>query len=91
MVAPVDGSKRDEMETAMRRLLEQGGLAQPDEIHPHEDGGIVCLWHEQKLAVIVDPDPPEDGAEDRLPGLKRLPYNRSSGAIAQLGERLPCK
>lgn len=52
---------RLEMELAMRDLLERGELAQPDEILPHEDGGIVCIWHEQKLAVIVDPDDPEDG------------------------------
>jgi hypothetical protein len=57
----MEGADRQAMETAMRRLLEQGGLAQPDEIEPHPDGGIICLWHEQKLAVIVDPDPPEAG------------------------------
>jgi hypothetical protein len=22
----------------------------------HENGGIVCLWHEQKVAIVVDPD-----------------------------------
>lgn len=43
----------------MRALLEEGGLPQPDEILPHEGGGIVCLWHEQNLAVVVDPDPDE--------------------------------
>ena len=62
----MEDPSRDEMEAAMRRLLDEGGLAQPDEIRPHPDGGIVCLWHEQKLAVIVDPDPPE-GAEDSFP------------------------
>jgi hypothetical protein len=60
-----DGT-RDEMETAMRRLLEDGDLQQPDEILPHPDGGIVCLWHEQQLAVIVDPDPPP-GSENAYP------------------------
>ena len=72
----------------MRRLLDEGGLAQPDEIRPHPDGGIVCLWHERKLAVIVDPDPPE-AAEDSFRCEKRA-YNRSVGAIAQLGERRVC-
>ncbi len=50
----------------MRRLLEDGDLQQPDEILPHPDGGIVCLWHEEQLAVIVDPDPPP-GFEDAFP------------------------
>jgi hypothetical protein len=40
----------------MRRLLTEASLPQPDEVHPHEDGGIVCLWYEPKLAVIIDPD-----------------------------------
>ena len=48
--------EREEMEAAMRQMLERGGLAQPDLVLPHEDGGIVCLWHEQRLAVVVDPD-----------------------------------
>jgi hypothetical protein len=44
------------MEASMRRLLSEHDLPQPDEICPHEDGGVVCLWHEQKVAVIIDPD-----------------------------------
>ena len=63
----MEGSNREQLEAAMRRLLEQGGLAQPDEIQPHPDGGIICLWHEQKLAMIVDPDPPGDGTEHAFP------------------------
>ena len=75
----------------MRRLLERGDLPQPDEILPHQDGGIVCLWHEQKLAVIVDPDPPEAGS--RAPSRSReadAPTIERPGAIAQLGERRVC-
>ena len=60
-------SQREEMEAAMRQLLERGGLAQPDLVLPHEDGGIVCLWHEQMLAVVVDPDEFEPGAERDFP------------------------
>ena len=51
----------------MRDLLERGGLAQPDLVLPHEDGGIVCLWEEEKLAVIVDPDELEPEGETEFP------------------------
>jgi hypothetical protein len=52
---------RDGLEAALRTLLSDAELPEPDEILPHESGGIVCLWHEQKVAIIVDPD------EDELP------------------------
>ena len=55
---------RLEMEIAMRDLLERGDLPQPDEILPHESGGIVCLWHEQQVAIVVDPD---DAPIDDIP------------------------
>jgi hypothetical protein len=45
---------RDEAERAMRRLLREHDLPEPDEILDHEDGGIVCLWHESKVVVVVD-------------------------------------
>jgi hypothetical protein len=45
---------RDEAERAMRCLLREHELPAPDEILDHEDGGIVCLWHEPKLAIVVD-------------------------------------
>ena len=57
-----DEPDRLEMEVAMRDLLERGDLPQPDEVLPHESGGIVCLWHEQKVAIVVDPDDPEGEA-----------------------------
>lgn len=54
MSTPFPG--RDEAQAATRRLLSEASLPQqPDEVLPHEDGGIVCLWHEQKVAVIIDP------------------------------------
>ena len=48
---------RDEAERAMRVLLREHDLPEPDEILDHEDGGIVCLWHEPKVAVVVDFEP----------------------------------
>ena len=45
---------RDEAERAMRRLLREHELPEPDEILDHEDGGIVCLWHGPKVALVVD-------------------------------------
>jgi hypothetical protein len=47
------------MEALMRRMLSEHDLPQPDEICPHEDGGLLCLWHEQKVAVVIDPE--DDG------------------------------
>jgi hypothetical protein len=49
-------SERDAMETAFRRLLTDGDIRQPDDIRPHEDGGIICFWHAEQLAVVIDPD-----------------------------------
>jgi hypothetical protein len=45
---------RDEAERAMRRLLREHDLPEPDEILDHEEGGIVCLWHEPKVAIVVE-------------------------------------
>jgi hypothetical protein len=45
---------RDEAERAMRTLLREHELPEPDEILDHEDGGIVCLWHGPKVAIVVD-------------------------------------
>jgi hypothetical protein len=47
---------RAEMEAAMRDLLASADLPEPDEILPHDGGGIVCLWHSQRIAIVVDPD-----------------------------------
>jgi hypothetical protein len=48
---------REAAERAMRRLLREHDLPEPDEILDHEDGGIVCLWHEPKVAIVVDLEP----------------------------------
>ena len=47
---------RADIEAAMRTLLSDNELPEPDEILPHEGGGIVCLWHQQRVAIVVDPD-----------------------------------
>jgi hypothetical protein len=49
-----DQPTRADAERAMRRLIEDHDLPEPDEIRDHEDGGIVCLWHGPKVAVVVD-------------------------------------
>jgi hypothetical protein len=48
---------RDEAERAMRRLLREHDVPEPDEVLDHEEGGIVCLWHEPKVAIVVDLEP----------------------------------
>ncbi len=53
----VQDEGRDAAERAMRRLLQEHDLPEPDEILDHEDGGIVCLWHEPKVAIVVDLEP----------------------------------
>ena len=52
-----DEPTREQAERAMRELLADHDLPEPDEILDHEDGGIVCLWHEPKVAVVVDLEP----------------------------------
>jgi hypothetical protein len=52
-----DGAGRDETERAMRRLLREHDLPEPDEILDHDDGGIVCLWHGPKVAIVVERGP----------------------------------
>ena len=52
-----DEPTREQAERAMRQLLADHDLPEPDEILDHEDGGIVCLWHEPKVAVVVDLEP----------------------------------
>jgi hypothetical protein len=44
---------REDAERRIRELLRENDLPQPDEIVPHEDG-ILCLWHEQKVAVVIE-------------------------------------
>ena len=53
---PATRPTRNDAEAAMRRLLRENSLPEPDEVLPHEDGGILCLWHEPKVAVVIDLD-----------------------------------
>jgi hypothetical protein len=53
---PAGPPTRKNAESAMRRLLSENSLPQPDEVLAHEDGGILCLWHEAKVAVVIDLD-----------------------------------
>ena len=50
----------DRFETAERdfmRIAERAGLPAPDEVNYREDDGEVeLIWHDQKLAVIVELD-----------------------------------
>ena len=48
---------RADAEQAFRELLRNAELTEPDEILPHEDG-ILCLWHAQKVAVVIDLEDP---------------------------------
>lgn len=52
-------------------LAEQAGLPEPDEVNYREDEEeIEFIWHEQKLAVIVELDEfPEGTAGDPLPDI----------------------
>jgi hypothetical protein len=55
-------------ERALRELLPDAGLPQPDEVEYREES-VVFLWHETKLAVIVDLDGTGDGDRAKaLPG-----------------------
>jgi hypothetical protein len=48
-------SQHQEAERAMRELLEGEGLPQPDEVE-YRAMSILLLWHEKKLAVVIDLD-----------------------------------
>lgn len=50
---------RGEAERDVRRLLESQGLPAPDEVE-HRESEIVLLWHESKLALVIDLDEPPD-------------------------------
>ena len=50
-------SSTTELEGALRRLCTESGLPEPDEIAHREDGSILALWHDRKVAVVVEPEP----------------------------------
>jgi hypothetical protein len=45
--------EHDAAERAFRELLPEAGLPQPDEVE-YRDESVVFLWHETKLAVVVE-------------------------------------
>lgn len=49
-----------EAETKVRELLETEGLPEPDEVE-YDSTCIRLLWHQSKLALIVDIDPLPEG------------------------------
>jgi hypothetical protein len=53
-------SEHEAAEGAMRELLSESGLPPPDEVE-YRDRSIVLLWHEMKLAVVVELDDPPAG------------------------------
>ncbi|MDT7561329.1 MAG: hypothetical protein QOI68_5811 [Pseudonocardiales bacterium] len=59
-------SEHEAAETAMRDLLSEGGLPAPDEVE-YRERSIVLLWHETKLAVVVDLDDPPAGESGPAP------------------------
>jgi hypothetical protein len=48
-------ARRLKVEQAVRQLLEREQLPEPDDVE-HRETSIVLLWHEQRLAVVVDLD-----------------------------------
>ena len=56
-------SEHEAAERAMRELLETEGLPQPDEVD-YRETSILLLWHETKLAVVIDL---EEGPEMQPP------------------------
>ena len=42
----------------LRQHLHDNQLREPDELRPHEDGSVVCVWHERSVALIVDLEDP---------------------------------
>jgi hypothetical protein len=46
----------------MRELIDRAGLPDPDEVsYEFEPDEVVLVWWEQKLAVVIELDEPEEG------------------------------
>jgi hypothetical protein len=50
-------------ERDMRELLADAGLPEPDEVS-YDEASVVFLWHDRKLAVVVDLDLDAAGGDD---------------------------
>jgi hypothetical protein len=40
----------------LQRLLASHGVPTPDEIYPRDDGELVCIWHEPRVALVIAED-----------------------------------
>jgi hypothetical protein len=47
---------RDAAEAAFRALLDEGGLPEPDEVVDDGPGELVFLFHEPRVAIVVEYD-----------------------------------
>jgi hypothetical protein len=47
---------------ALMRLLADHDLPTPDDLLHEPDGSVVALWHDRKLAVVVEPSPLPEGS-----------------------------
>jgi hypothetical protein len=52
-------TRHHEAEVAFRRLIDDGQFAEPDEVQ-YEEASVVFLWHEPRLAVVVDLQDPAE-------------------------------
>jgi hypothetical protein len=58
-------TEHEAAERAMRELLPSAGLPPPDEVE-YREASVVFLWHETKLAVVIDLDGTQ-GDDERPP------------------------
>lgn len=66
-------------ERTFRALLEDNGLAPPDEVE-YDEGSVVFIWREKKLVVVVDLDePPPPRAKKRAAAATPRPPVSSQG------------
>jgi hypothetical protein len=66
------------------RVLADNDLRDPDEIEPHQDGGIICLWHAEKLVAVIDPTDQRGSAEPRAASVETT-VSRTVNASAAVG------
>lgn len=50
-----------DVEARVRSLLHDNDLTEPDEVE-YRSGEVVFLWTEEKLAIVVELDPPSSAA-----------------------------
>jgi hypothetical protein len=42
------------VEDALKKLCDRGDLRRPDRIEQQDDGDLIALWDEEKLAVVIE-------------------------------------